>query len=140
MSFHQEMSFREKSAWAMAAVLIAAGLVYARSVLQAPEGAVFGPLVPYVLTVVVLSIVAQTVLGALSPGEAEAPADERERLALAIAGHRSGQALAALVVMAGAVFLFHGQGVVLFHCLVFALIIAELVEYGLQVWFLRRGV
>lgn len=140
MSFHQEMSFREKSAWAMAAVMIVTGLVYARSAMQAPAGPVLGPLLPYVMAVVALSVLVQAMLGIASPREANAPADERERLALAVAGQWSGHALAALVVLAGGAYVLHGQGALLFHCLVLALIVAQLAEYGLQGWFLRRGV
>ena len=69
------MSFREKSAWVMGAIMIATGLWYAQLVAAAPQAPVIGPLIPYVLAVVFLSIVAQVALAIASPKEADAPAD-----------------------------------------------------------------
>ena len=53
------MSFREKSAWVMGAIMLATGVFYAQLVAGAPQAPVIGPLIPYVLAVVVFSIVVQ---------------------------------------------------------------------------------
>ena len=52
------MSFKEKSAWVMGAIMLATGLWYAQLVAGAPQAPVMGSLIPYVLAVVVFSIVA----------------------------------------------------------------------------------
>ena len=69
-----------------------------RLVAHAPQAPVIGPLIPYVLAVIVLSIVAQTILALSSPKEANAPADERERAAIDLAGHWSGVVLGVLAI------------------------------------------
>ena len=63
------MSFREKSAWVMGAIMLATGVFYAQLVAGAPQAPVIGPLIPYVLAVVVFSIVAQVGL-AIIPHQA----------------------------------------------------------------------
>jgi hypothetical protein len=87
------MSFREKSAWVMGAIMLATGVFYVQLVAGAPQAPVIGPLLPYVLAVVVFSIVAQVGLAIASPKEANAPADERERSAIDRAGNWSGMVL-----------------------------------------------
>ncbi len=94
------MSFREKSAWVMGAIMLATGVFYAQLVAGAPQAPVIGPLIPYVLAVVVFSIVAQVGLAIASPKEANAPADERERSAIDRAGNWSGMVLGFGVVSA----------------------------------------
>lgn len=133
------MSFREKSAWAMAVVMLLSGLFYAWSALSYPGAPVLEAVIPYVLLVVVLSVAAQVVLALRSPREASAPADERERLVIAKAGHWSGTVLAAGMVLACGAFIALPNGNMLFHHAVIALIFAQIVDYGLQIAFLRRS-
>ncbi|MEL7727949.1 hypothetical protein AAG612_00230 [Citromicrobium bathyomarinum] len=134
------MSFREKSAWVMGAIMLATGLWYATLVAHAPHAPVIGPLIPYVLAVIVLSIVAQTVLAIASPKEANAPADERERAAIALAGKWSGIVLGVLAISACFTFVVLPSGTMLFHHVIGALIVAQLAEYIFQIYFFRRAI
>ena len=133
------MSFKEKSAWVMSAIMIATGVLYANIVADAPQAPVAATLIPYVLAVIVLSIVAQAVLAILLAGEANAPADERERKAIHRAGNYSGMVLALGVVTAAILYLGGGWSVtVLVHTLMGALILSTIAEYGLQIFYFRR--
>ncbi|WP_375291857.1 hypothetical protein [Qipengyuania sp.] len=133
------MSFREKSAWVMAMVMIVTGLWYASLVQSAPDAPVIGPLLPYVLAVIAISIAVQVVLAILSPREASAPLDERERLVAARAGQVAGVVLAVSVVLAGGVYVAFPHGNMLFHHLLGGLILAQIVNYAMQIALLRRG-
>jgi len=138
------MSFREKSAWVMAAVIILAGLYYLRAVLAAPHasGAASPPagaLAGYVCLVVVGSVVAQIVLALSAPKEAAHPADERERPALQRAGHWAGFVLAAGAILSLGNFLYRPDGNLLFHLVLGSLIASQIAEYVFQIALLRRG-
>lgn len=137
------MSFREKSAWAMGVVILLTGLLLAATVLHipanAPAQALVLPLVPYVIAVVIGSIVVQAALAIVSPGDAKKPADERERVAIDRAGHWSGVVLGVGVVSGLLNFLWYGEGQVLFLWCLGALILAQLAEYVFQIVLFRRG-
>ncbi len=133
------MSFREKSAWTMAAVMLVTGLFYAWLVSNGPAAPVIGPLIPYVLLVIILSVAVQIVLAIFSPRDAQAAADEREKLVIWRAGHLSGIILAVGLLMSGAVYVLHPFGNMLFHHMLGAMIVAQVAEYLLQIYFLRRG-
>lgn len=134
------MSFREKSAWVMGAIMLATGIWYASLVAAAPHAPVIGPLIPYVLAVIVLSVVAQTILAISSPKEANAPADERERAAIDLAGHWSGIVLGVLAISSCITYVVLPNGTMLFHHIIGAVILSQLAEYVFQVFFFRRAV
>ena len=134
------MSFREKSAWAMAGVMFVTGLFYAWLVGLAPQAPVAGPLIPYVLLVIVLSIVVQVGLALFSPKEANAPADEREQFVIARAGHWSGMILGLAMVVSGGAYILGPDGNMLFHHVLGGIILAQLAEYLFQVFLFRRGI
>jgi hypothetical protein len=138
------MSFREKSAWFMGALMTVAGLYYLRLALQASDALGGGAppiavVAPYVLLVVVGSIVIQTILAVLAPKEANAPADEREGPLLDRAGHWSGYVLAVGALAGLWNFMVHGDGQLMFHIVVGALIVSQIAEYAFQIVLLRRG-
>ena len=133
------MSFREKSAWAMGAVMIGTGLFYAWLVQAAPDAPVIGPLLPYVLAVVALSVCVQIVLAMFSPRAAQAPLDERESRVAERSGQLAGIVLAVTLVLSGGVYVVLPYGNMLFHHMLGALIVAQIVEYAAQIWLLRRG-
>ena len=138
------MSFREKSAWVMAAVMTVAGLYYLKIVVDASEsiGSTAPPmviLIAYVVLVVIAAVNAQIILAISSPKEANAPADERERPALDRAGNWSGYVLAAGVVTSLLHFLAHNDGFLLFHTIMGSLIVAQIAEYAFQILLLRRS-
>lgn len=137
------MSFREKSAWVMGALTLAAGLYYLHIGLAASRelGWAAPPVMlfmPFTVLVIVASIVAQALLAILTPKEANAPADERERPLLDRAGNWSGLVLAAGAVTSLIFFIRHQDGALLFHGVMASLIVSQVAEYGLQVMLLRR--
>ena len=133
------MSFREKSAWVMGVIMLATGGWYAQLVAAAPQAPVIGPLIPYVLAVIVLSIVAQVILAILSPKEADAPADEREKIAIDRAGNWSGVILGFGVITAIVMYIGGWTPTMLVHAIVGALIISTIAEYVFQIILFRRA-
>jgi hypothetical protein len=138
------MSFREKSAWVMALLMVAAGLWYLSVALEASggEGAAAAPagmFAAFTFIVVAGSVVAQIVLAVAAPREANAPADERERPALHRAGHWSGIVLGVGAVSSLLLFLGHGDGNLLFHTVLGSLIVSQVGEYAFQILLLRRS-
>lgn len=132
------MTFRERSAWAMAGILLVTGLAYLWMVNATPGAPVQEMLVPYVFCLIVLSIGVQVFLALRSPREATLPADERERMILDKSGKWSGAILAIGVVLAGMAFVAVPNGNMLFHHILFALIIAQIANYALQIALLRK--
>jgi hypothetical protein len=138
------MSFREKSAWVMAALMIAAGLYYLNLVLGAPGefGAPEPPVgifIAYVVLVVIASVAGQVGLSVSAPKEASAPADERERPLLQRAGNWSGTVLGVGAVTSLLHYLQHGNGNLLFHTVLGSLIVSQIAEYVFQIVLLRRS-
>ncbi len=138
------MSFREKSAWVMAALMILAGLYYLNLVVGASRqlGAPAPPVgifIAYVVLVVIATVAAQVGLAVASPKEADAPADERERPVLQRAGNWSGTVLGAGAVTSLLHFLQHGDGNLLFHMVLGSLIVSQIAEYVFQIALFRRS-
>lgn len=138
------MSFREKSAWAMALVTGIAGLWYLNILVTLAGGAAdtpapLGLLIRYVIVTIVASVVAQVTLAVITPTEAEAPADERERLVLDRAGSQAGDVLAFGVLVSLGWFLIERDGNLLFHMAFLSLIAGQTVQYLLQAVWLRHG-
>jgi hypothetical protein len=138
------MSFREKSAWVMAALMTLAGIYYLHLVLGASRelGAPAPPVgifIAYVALVVIGSVVAQVGLVASAPTEANAPADERERPLLQRAGNWSGVVLGVGAVVSLLHYLQHGNGNLLFHMVLGSLIVSQIAEYVFQIALLRRS-
>jgi hypothetical protein len=138
------MSFREKSAWVMAALMSAAGLYYlsllvgsARALGGAPPPE--GIFIAYTCLVIVGSVVAQIGLALASPREANSPADEREAPLLQRAGNWSGIVLGFGAVTSLLYFLVRGDGNLLFHMVLGSLILAQIAEYAFQIALLRRS-
>ncbi len=135
------MSFREKSAWLMLAVMVGTGLYYL-SFVPGTAGAAAPPveaLAAYVVLIVIASVVAQIVLGITDPKGADAPADERERPIIAKAGNWSGLVLGTGAVASLLGFLAHGDGNLLFHSVMGSLIVSSIAEYGFQIALMRRA-
>ena len=137
------MTFREKSAWAMAALMLATGVWYLFLALsipaEAPALAQLGAVLPYVLAVIVGSIVIQVPLAILNRRDAERPADERERMAIDRAGLWSGSVLAVGVVSGAIDYLAYGEGNRLFHFVIGSMIVSQIAEYLFQIVLFRRA-
>lgn len=143
MPFH-DLSFREKSAWAMGALFLAITIVYLVDVQpiswrtgEAPS--VDRHFIKITIATIVGSIVIQSLLAARNPKEAEAPADERERWVLARAGSLSGLVLGAGCVAALMNYLVHPNGDLLFHGILLSLLVSTVAESALQIFYFRRG-
>jgi DNA-binding XRE family transcriptional regulator len=139
-----KVSFREKSAWVMGTLMMGAGLYYLNMVVSASRemswaAAPVPIFIPFTLFVVVASIVAQVTLGVLTPKDANAPADERERPLLDHAGHWSGVVLGAGAVTSLLHFLYHQNGALLFHMIMGSLILSQIAEYAFQITLIRRN-
>ncbi len=137
------MSYREVSAWAMAALLDFAGVYYIIDVRAAsialghtaPPSAVLH----YVSVIVIGTIAAQVTLGVLLPKEADAPADERERAIAQRAGNWAGYVLAAGALAGLGHYYYHGDGDMFFHIVMAGLILTQIADYAFQILLFRRG-
>lgn len=135
------MSFREVSAWVMAALMTATGLYYLSTYQTAAKALGASPpmqaFIPYAIVVVIASIIVQAALASFAPKSAERTPDERERPALWRAGHWAGLLQAGLCICALLYTIHTGDLALLFHLIVGGLILAQIAEYGLQIVFLR---
>lgn len=138
------MSFREKSAWLMGLLMMAAGLYYfylvsaaSRALGQTAPPAI---VVAFVILIVIGAIVGQTVLALSARKEANAPVDEREYQVQLRAGSWSGLVLATGAVLALGHFMVRGDGNMLFHLVIASLIVAQIADYAFQILLARRGV
>jgi hypothetical protein len=138
------MSFREKSAWITFVLLIGFGAYFgelAREWLTPGEPHInhLRLFLALIIAIVVLEVVTHVVLALRSPQDAKAPLDERERL-IALRATRP----AFYVLLVGA-FLSIGtmhlgaSTLMLAHCVLLAIWIAELTRFGTQIYQYRRG-
>ena len=140
------MSFHEKSAWVMAAVLLAGAGWYFNIVLRASEalGETAPPFLPvvvvYVIVIIVLSIFGHVLVALSKPSEAGGMMDERDRIIAGRAGSFSGLLLGLGVLAGLGVYMFRYDGNLLFHTVFGALMAAQLGEYGAKIALYRRGV
>ncbi|MEL6366205.1 MAG: hypothetical protein AAFR11_15330 [Pseudomonadota bacterium] len=140
------MTFRELSAWVMSLALIVGGAFYFNTVIKASSATdglappILGPIIIYIGILILLSIIGH-VLGAIAArGETDAPADERDRRVIAQAGNVSGVVFG-VGVMAGLTgYLFTYNGDLLFYIAFGSLMVSQLAEYLLQIWYYRSGV
>ena len=131
------MSFRERSAWVMGIMLILVGGYYFKLVAVDGVPPSFAA-IPFVLFSVFLSIAAQVVLAIMSPKEASSPADERERLVVDKAAHISSYVLAVGVICGLGWFMVSQDGMQMFHIILSSLILGQIAEYSLHIYYIRR--
>jgi uncharacterized membrane protein (DUF485 family) len=139
------MAFQEKSAWIMALALLAGGVFYFALVasLSSEAGALAPPLLPqiiaYTAVLVGIAILGHIVAAAMKPREANSDPDERERLIVVRAGHLSSYILGVGVLLSLGMYLFGLGGNALFYGVFGSLMLAQLGEYLLRIFFYRRG-
>jgi hypothetical protein len=140
------MSFREKSAWLMVGVLALTGGYYAVQTAanwialgEAPPPSLKIALV-YLVFVVIGASVAMATLGAASPKEANAPADERERIALERASHWAGWIVSVFAIIGVLQYYAQRDGDLMFQIVMAGLMISQFAEYVFQIFLFRRGV
>jgi hypothetical protein len=138
--------FREKTAWAMAAILTGGAAFYLHLVISASQALghtappVIGFVVAYVVVIVIAAVAAMSVLAGTSPREADAPADERETIIADKAGNWSGYVMAVPALGALWHYAVNGDGHMLFHLVFLALMLGQIAEYLFQILLYRRGV
>lgn len=139
------MSFREKSAWVMASILILGMIWYFEDVVSVSRALghtappIIAFIIAYVLFVAIWSAVIMSIVAGASAREANAPADEREQIIGDKAGNWSGYVLAVPAV--GALFHYgvHGDGNMLFHLVFLSLMLSQISEYVFQIILYRRA-
>jgi hypothetical protein len=142
----KDISFREKTAWAMAAILSGGAVFYFDKVAGLSKAIgqtappVIGFVIAYVVLIVIASIIVMSVLGASSSSEADAPADEREKIIADKAGNWSGYVLAVPAVGALLNYSVNMDGNMLFHLIFLSLMLSQIAEYVFQIILYRRGV
>ena len=135
------MPFREKSAWVMAAIILVSAVLYATLIGRLPDGVPPLPIViAYVVVLTIMSVFGQVAIALFAPRDAGAAADERDRRIADRAGSLSGTVLAVGVVLAMGTYLMGHPSSHMFHGALISLIVAQLAEYGLQIWYYRRGI
>jgi hypothetical protein len=139
-----DISFREKSAWAMGALFLAITAFYLVDLqpISWREGVappVDRHFIKIMIATIVGSILIQSWLASHNPREADTPADERERLVLARAGNLSGIVLGFGCVAALMNYLVHPNGDLLFHGILLSLLVSTIAESALQIFFFHRG-
>lgn len=139
------MAFQEKSAWLMSAALILAGLYYYFAVagLSTELGELASPSLRSVIisTVLlcILAIVGHVLIALLSPNDADAVLDERERMIFTRAGHISGLILGAGVITSLGVYQFNPNGDILFYGVFASVMLSQILGYLVRI-ILYRGI
>ncbi len=141
----RDMSFREQSAWAMAAILTAGAVFYYDKVVSLSRALgetappIIGLVIAYVILIVIASIIVVSVLAVSAGKEADAPADEREKIISDKAGNWSGYVLAVPALGALWHYSVSMDGNMLFHLIFLALMLSQIAEYVFQIILYRRG-
>jgi hypothetical protein len=140
----RDAPFREKSAALMLLLWLAATAFYLWEMQPWTWSLHFvhtplKPLVVATFAIIIGSIVVQVALAIRSPGEAQAPADERERAILDRAAAWSGWILGFLAITSMLHYLQHQHGDLLFHTLFLSLLLAEIAEQAILIHLFRRG-
>ena len=140
------MTFTEKSAWVMIAALIVSGGIYLSALIlqsqalgqTAPPN--IGILAISVIIIIAIAIFGHAVAALGNPFEANEPEDERDRIVAWRSGNLSGYVLGFGAMTGLFHYAFLNDGNLLFHTIIIALWISQLMEYALMLFFYRRGV
>ncbi|HTT98840.1 MAG TPA: hypothetical protein VMF58_12380 [Rhizomicrobium sp.] len=139
------MPFREKSAWiSLLAYLGIYGFYFAKvgaALMRGDtDGTPFlGLFAQSVVMFVLVTIVFTVVIAVLSPRDAQAPTDEREKLIALKASSASGYVLASGVVLTIGVIFFGVKEFLVINLLFFVLVLSEMFRIVTQIVLYRRG-
>lgn len=104
-------------------------------------GELVSPILPsivfFTLILMVTAIVGHIFAAIIARKDAFAPRDERDRIIATRASNASGQVFGVGVVLSLVAYLFYADGNMLFYGVFGSLIISQLVEYVLRVFFYR---
>lgn len=140
------LAFQEKSAWVMTVALLLGGALYCQMVagISAESGQLAQPLIPivavYTATLVVVSILGHVAIAVFGPKEANSNVDERDRRISDRAGHVSSYVFGVGVVLSLGFYLISHDGDVLFYSVFACLMIGQLAEYIIRIFFYRTAV
>jgi hypothetical protein len=140
------MSFREKSVWVTAAIMLYMWAWYVSAVGPSLfDGTVsrsqsIGMFIGMTVMVIVLEVVGHIILAITSPKDANAPEDERDRLIMQKAESHASWMLGAGVIIITIHIMAHDiSSVAVVHLLILLLIAVEVISRVLQIYFYRRG-
>ena len=94
-------------------------------------------LLVYAVIIVVTAVVGHIVLAVLSPNDAQASLDERERKIIDKAGHLSCYVFAVGTLLSLGAYIFIFNGNMLFYGVFGSLMLSQLAEYFVQIYFYR---
>lgn len=140
------MPFKEKSAWIMAFLLTVLGVAYFYAVtsIWSESGQLAAPMAPlviaYTASLIALAIVGHIAIAVVTPNDANASTDERERRIFERAGHRSSYFIAAGLLLSLGHYLFFRNGDLLFYAVFASLMLGQVMEYVFQILFFRSSV
>ena len=140
------MPYREKVAWlSLVAMVVTFGPYFVLSALHAPPAGA-GPdvdlLIRFTITAaaqVLIIAIGHVLLRRRSPEDAREPADERDRAIERRSMQLAYYVLIGGVVVVGVVMPFKDGGWAIVNAALLAIIVAELVHYGVAAWSYRRG-
>ena len=138
------MSFREKSAWISFVLLLLIFGPYVWNVSRVLEGEVeirtaFHISLALVAAFVLLEIVLHVAIAMRAPREARAPKDERERLIEMRATRIAFQVLVLGALASAGLMHFTRSAWAVGQHVLMAVVVAELVKFGGQILYFRRG-
>lgn len=140
------MPFNEKSAWIMSLALIVGGGGYFGTVwsLSDDAGVLAPPSLPavvvYTVTLIVIAIIGHALIAIMNPREADDTIDERERRIIERSGHQSSYLLGAGVLVALVLYLISYDGSGLFYAVFASLMLAQVAEYVLRIYYYRTSI
>lgn len=140
------MSFQEKSAWIMLVGLAVSTVLYTYVVyvMSSAAGQLVPPNIPVLVAFTVvqtlIAVVGHIVIAIISPKEANAKMDEREQRIIDKSGYLSSNVLGFGVITSLMVYLFFYSGELLFYGVFGSLIVAQILEYMLQIYYQRRAI
>ena len=139
------MPFREKMAWITIAAHVVVFGVYFWILAQAWDdqhglGLSLGLMIGAVVCLVILMVASAIAVAILSPKEANAPADERERIIGLKAERVASYVLSTLVVCLIGALLMNWNGLLVANLLLGAMVIAEMTKAAAQIAYYRVGV
>lgn len=140
------MSFRDKSALVTVVALVVASVVYAVALISAAAGGpiaevVYQPyMIGFVVVLALLSIVGQIAVAVSAPREAQAQADERERLIAWRSGSISGYVLAVAAFVALSLSMLEVDWFWIANSVLALWVLAEIVGSAVSLSLSRRGI
>lgn len=137
------MSFKERSAWIMVVALLISGIFYFQNVYEAIIATEiveirFSVLIVFTIILISAAIVGHTLIAVLNPEETDEASDERDKRVIEKAGHISGMVFGFLSITSLLGYVIFQVGSLLFYGVLGSLIIAQTLEYSLQIYFYRN--